>query len=46
MIFDYCAGLQRLWQSGTDIKGWRDAADAGVSGDSCTTTWGVGENGQ
>ena len=35
MVFGYCAGLQRLWQSSTDIKGWRDALDAGVSGDSC-----------
>ena len=46
MVFDYCAGSQRLRQSGTDIKGWRDASDAGVSGDSCTTTCGVSENGQ
>ncbi len=28
-------GLYILWQSGTDIKGWRDALDAGVSGDFC-----------
>ena len=41
MVFDYCAGLQHLRQSGTDIKGWRDASDAGVSRDSCTVTCGV-----
>ena len=35
MVFGYCASLYILRQSGTDIKRWRDAADAGVSRDSC-----------